>query len=206
MKYLYILLGLVISVVLVFLATLEAEYSNEGVLFCKNAISTSKPYGLNSIITDPEITNNSYKEITFDWEDLIVTGKDGDRSISVGRCTYNKIDKKIVFLSIYSDNLISDDYEIIESLSKSSPEEALAIAKDLGFNDRQVTWIKKYGASSFAGHYNPKKEIINSPRITESDLLELDKWNIINLYPNKVLQNQFLSVETNLSQALRKSL
>jgi hypothetical protein len=194
------------SIVIIFLANLENKYSNEGVLFCKNAISTSQPYGLNSIITDPEVTNNSHKIITFDWEDLLITGKDGDRSISVGRCTYNKIDKEIVFLSIYSDNLISGDYEIIESLSKASPEDTLDIAKDLGLNDRQITWIKKYGARSFGGYYNPKKEIVNSPRITESDLLELDKWNIINLYPNKILQDQFFSVETKLSQALSKSL
>ncbi len=68
------------------------------------------------------------------------------------------------------------------------------------------TWIEKNGARSFGGHYNPNKKIVNLPRIEENDLLDLDKLNIINLYPNSKLDNQFLSVKTKLSYALSKSL
>ncbi len=206
MKCLYALLFFVTSVVLFFLATFETEHSIEGVQFCKKAISKSQPYGLNLIITDPEITNNSHRQITFDWRDLTITSKEGIRATSVGRCTYNKADKEIVFLSIYTDNLISNYSELTSLLPESSSEEALTIAKNLGLNDRQISWIKENGARAFFGQYNPDQEIVNLPRIYKTDLLDLDKMNVINLYPDKNLTNQFLSVKTKLSFALSNSL
>ncbi|MEY8200899.1 MAG: hypothetical protein RPS47_16800 [Colwellia sp.] len=206
MKYLYIPLLLVISVVLFFLATSETEYSNEGVQFCKKAISTSQPYGLNSIITDPEITNNSHEKITFDWKDLLVTGKDGKRSISIGRCIYHKIDNEIVFLSIYGDNLISNNNDVINLLSKSSSKKSRAIAKEIGLNERQIAWIKRNGSRSFYGQYNPGNKIIGFLEIYEDDLIKLDKLNVINLYPDINNKDQFQSIETNLSSVLSKSL
>jgi len=196
-KYIYALILLTLSI---------AVTANEELLTCEKAISTSQPYGKNAIITEAKITNNSESKITFDWEDLLITGKNGKRSTAIGRCSYHKVEKYITFLSIYSDNLITPHSELIGLLSKSSSSEALTIAKNLGLNDRQIAWIKKNGTRSFGGHYNPDQKIVNFPKINKNDLLALDALNIINLYPNKYLDNQFVSVKTKLSHALSKSL
>lgn len=173
---------------------------------CKAKILSSVPYGKGAIITSPSEIIDQNNVIIFDWDDLTITAKDGSRPLAIGRCVYSKETDKVIFLSIYTDNIITPHEAEIISLQSASSGKAKEIAKGLGLSINEIEWIKRNGRRSFYGGYNPDGEIIGFVKHSKEDLIHLDRLQIINLYQDKYHENQYLSVQTKLSEALSDKL
>lgn len=183
-------------------------YSYDAFDTCKNNILSSKPYGINAVIEKPKSIKESFKETILDWNGtgkLIISTENGERTLSIGRCIYDKGSSKITFLSIYTKVLISKYPNEAENLKTAQREQAYLIAKKLGLTKEEIKWIKRNGNKSLYGFYNPTN-VIGFVQLNKQSLEKLDKLQIINLYPNNNDKNQYLSVKTDISSLLSKKL
>jgi len=183
-------------------------YSSNAFDTCKQAILSSKPYGINAVIEKPKKIKESTNETIIDWAgtgELIIYTENGERTLSVGRCIYDKEYSKITFLSIYTKVLISKYPVEVKKLKSAQREQAYLVAKKLGLTKEEIKWIKRNGNKSLNGFYNPNN-VIGLVQLNKQSLEKLDKLQIINLYPNNNDKNQYLSVRTDLSSLLSEKL
>lgn len=198
--------GLYLTLLLTFITT--NAYSFDAFDACKQTILSSKPYGINAVIEKPNKIKESLNETMINWDGsgkLIINTENGVRTLSVGRCIYNKDSSKITFLSIYTKVLISKYPVEVETLKTAQPEKARLIAKKLGLTKEEIRWLKRNGNKSLYGFYNPDN-VIGLVQLNKKSLEKLDKLQIINLYPNNNDKNHYLSVKTDISSLLSKKL
>jgi len=182
--------------------------ASEALSSCKKEIFSSTPYGRNAIIDEPSRMLNDGNKIIYDWEDfnLRVTVKDGTKPYATGRCVYNKDLERVIFLNVYSDTIISNYPIKLNSLRSATKKEAYILAKKLGLSDQEISWIKRNGHRTYYGFYNLDGNVIGIAKHSKKDLMHLDKLQIINLYPDKSNENQYLSVSTSISMVLSEKL
>jgi len=182
--------------------------ASEALSSCKKEIFSSNPYGHNAIIDEPSRVLNDGNKVTYDWEDfnLRVTVEDGTKPYVTARCVYNKDLERVIFLNIYSDNIITNYPIELDTLRTATKKEAYILAKKLGLSDQEISWIKRNGHRNYFGFYNPDGDVIGVVKHSKKDLVNLDKLQIINLYPDKSNENQYSSVSTSISIALSEKL
>ena len=195
--------NLYIYIILVITFSVSAEEASKR---CESEILSADPYGKGVDISPPDKAISNDGEVIFDWEAQVVTTGSGSRARATVRCVYSKIHKQVIFLSIYTDNLISPHKAELERLQSATKEEASAIAIGLGLSDEEIEWLKRNGRRSFYGTYNENGSIQGSAIHSKENLRKLDEMHIINLYEDKHIDNQYLSISTKLSAALSKKL
>ena len=184
-------------------------YSGDAFNMCKNNILASKPYGKNATVEQPKDIRTHKNEIIFNWEGmgkLVITDKNGQKSLSLGRCVYNEKQSKITFLIVYGDVLVSKYANDVRAINASNSDFAYAFSEMQGLSKTQIAWLKRNGQTTVMREYNPNGEVLGFVKHSKSDLEYLDRLQIINLYPNNHNDNLYTSVPTDISRALSKKL
>lgn len=178
--------------------------------FCRQAILASKPYGVNATVEKPANIHEVEERIVINWggsDTLIVTGKDGVGSMSLGRCVYDKVSNNIEFLSVYTDTLVSMYAHEIEQLNSSNQSVAMDFAKRIGLSELEIQWLKRNGGSDFIGYLKDEQNPIFGIENHDKKILDkLDSLQIINVYPVQNKPSEFWSISTDFSKALANEL
>lgn len=171
---------------------------------CKQAIAEKSPYTIYSWDSKPIVSvTRQTKSIKWDYLSLIYS--DGKNHLGSVKCSYNTLQKTVIFLQVYDANVISPHESIISKLKTASKEEAKDIALSLGISEESFEWLRQNGRRGLHGIYNPTGEIIGLPIMSKKELKKLDDLFIISLYPQNI-DEQYLSISTELSEALSERL